>query len=70
MRTQFSLPKFIVLVFVLLLTVIYRTWMPAVIFVSYLLYGFFRPFLSRAMRREIEEEDEEASTQPASQREG
>ena len=62
-RTQFSLPKFIGLVFLLLLTSLYHTWMPAVLFVSYLLYGFFRPFLSRAMRREIEEEDEEATTQ-------
>jgi hypothetical protein len=30
--------------------------MPAVIFLSYLLYGFTRPFLSRRMQREIEEE--------------
>jgi CDP-diacylglycerol--serine O-phosphatidyltransferase len=60
LRTQFSLPKFIGLVFLLLLTAIYRTWMPAVLFVSYLLYGFLRPFMSRAMRREIEEEDDDA----------
>jgi CDP-diacylglycerol--serine O-phosphatidyltransferase len=60
LKTQFSLPKFVVLVFVLFLTTLYHTWMPAVLFVSYLLYGFFRPFLSRAMRREIEEEDEDA----------
>jgi CDP-diacylglycerol--serine O-phosphatidyltransferase len=59
LRTQFSLPKFLGVVFVLLLTVIYRTWMPAVIFVSYLLYGFLRPFISRAWRREIEEDEEE-----------
>ena len=59
LKTQFSLPKFVVLVFVLFLTTLYHTWMPAVLFVSYLLYGFFRPFLSRAMRREIEEEDED-----------
>ena len=61
LRTQFSMPKFLLFVFVLLLTLLYHTWMPAVLFVSYLLYGFFRPFLSRAMRREIEEEDEEAA---------
>jgi CDP-diacylglycerol--serine O-phosphatidyltransferase len=67
LRTQFSMPKFILLVFVLLLTVLYRTWMPAVLFVSYLLYGFFRPFLSRAMRREIEEEDDETPSHPGSQ---
>ena len=59
LRTQFSLTKFIGLVFLLLLTIIYSTWMPAVLFVSYLLYGFLRPFISRAWRREIEEEDED-----------
>ena len=33
--------------------------MPAVMFVSYLLYGFLRPFLSRAWRRELEEDEDE-----------
>lgn len=60
-RTQFSLPKFLGLVIVLGLVILYYEVMPAVLFVSYLLYGFLRPFLSRAMRREIEEEDEEDS---------
>jgi CDP-diacylglycerol--serine O-phosphatidyltransferase len=32
--------------------------MPALMFVAYLLYGFLRPFISRAWRREIEDEDE------------
>jgi len=64
-RTQFSLPKFLGVVVLLWLTIIYYTWMPAVMFVSYLLYGFLRPFISRAWRREIEEEeDEETSVQP------
>ncbi len=61
-RTQFSLPKFLALAIVLGLTILYYQWMLAVIFVSYLLYGFLRPFLSRAMRREIEEEDEAEDT--------
>jgi CDP-diacylglycerol--serine O-phosphatidyltransferase len=41
--------------------VTYYHWMPAVIFVSYLLYGFLRPFLSRKMKASIEEvpEDED-----------
>ena len=30
-------------------------------FVSYLLYGFLRPFISRAWRREIEEDDDDSS---------
>jgi CDP-diacylglycerol--serine O-phosphatidyltransferase len=65
-RTQFSLPKFIGAVAILLLTAIYYTWMPSVVFVSYLLYGFLRPFISRAWRREIEEdEDDEAQDPPA-----
>src|SRR5476651_957892 len=29
------------------------------VFTAYLLYGFVRPYISRAMRREIEEEDDE-----------
>jgi len=58
LRTQFSLPKFVCLVLLLFLTILYRTWMPALLFVSYLLYGFLRPFISRAWRREIEEEDD------------
>ena len=38
-------------------------WMPAVIFISYLLYGFLRPFLSRKMKQEIEDElDDEDET--------
>jgi CDP-diacylglycerol--serine O-phosphatidyltransferase len=58
-RTQFSLPKFLIAVALLSLNIFYLNWMPAVMFVSYLLYGFLRPFLSRAWRREIEEEEEE-----------
>jgi CDP-diacylglycerol--serine O-phosphatidyltransferase len=65
LRTQFSLPKFLGVVFLLFLTIIYRTWMPAVLFVSYLLYGFLRPFISRAWRREIEEEEDADDESPA-----
>ena len=57
-RTQFSLPKFMGAVLLLGLNIIYYEWMPALMFVGYLLYGFLRPFISRAWRREIEEEDE------------
>jgi CDP-diacylglycerol---serine O-phosphatidyltransferase len=58
-RTTRSLPKFLAIVFVLIFTVLYYQWMPAVIFIVYLLYGFLRPFLSRKMKQEIEDEDEE-----------
>jgi CDP-diacylglycerol--serine O-phosphatidyltransferase len=32
-------------------------WMPFVLFLTYLLYGFCRPSLSREMKRDIEDED-------------
>ncbi|MCE0522196.1 MAG: CDP-diacylglycerol--serine O-phosphatidyltransferase [Methylacidiphilales bacterium] len=63
-RTQFSLPKFLGAVALLLLNVIYYWWMPAVMFVAYLLYGFLRPFISRAWRREIEEDMDDEQAQP------
>ena len=64
-RTQFSLPKFLIAVALLSLNILYLNWMPAVMFVSYLLYGFLRPFLSRAWRREIEEDEEEEAAPAA-----
>ena len=65
-RTTRSLPKFIAIVVVLILTAQNYQWMPAVIFISYLLYGFLRPFLSRKMKQEIEEEidDEDDDGEP------
>ena len=62
-RTQFSFPKFLGVVVLLGLNIIYYEWMPAVMFVSYLLYGFLRPFLSRAWRHEIEEDEEDESVE-------
>lgn len=65
-RTQFSLPKFMGAVVLLGLNIIYYEWMPALMFVAYLLYGFLRPFISRAWRREIEDEEEApAAPEPA-----
>ena len=64
LRTTRSLPKFIAIVIVLLFTALYYEWMPAVIFISYLLYGFLRPFLSRKMKQEIEEEVDDEDTEP------
>jgi len=58
-RTKGSIPRFICIFLLLIFTVLNYAWMPAVIFISYLLYGFMRPFLSMKMRHEIEEEDEE-----------
>ena len=55
-RTQRSLPTFVVIIVLLILTALFFQWMPAVIFLAYLLYGFLRPWLSRSWRREIEQE--------------
>jgi CDP-diacylglycerol--serine O-phosphatidyltransferase len=68
-RTTKSIPRFIAIVFLVGFTVLNYYWMPAVIFMVYLLYGFLRPFLSRRMQREIEEEileedEEEPSSDP------
>jgi CDP-diacylglycerol--serine O-phosphatidyltransferase len=58
-RTQKSIPRFLVIVMLLLFTAWNYEWMPALLFIAYLIYGFLRPFLSREWRREIEEELED-----------
>ncbi len=58
-RTQKSLPRLLVFIVLILLTILYYRWMPAILFISYLLYGFFRPFVSKRLRKEIEEEDDD-----------
>ena len=61
-RTTRSLPRFLAISLIFLFTVLNYEWMPAVLFLSYLLYGLLRPWVSKRWRREIEEEiGEEAS---------
>ena len=55
-KTKRSIPRFLAIVAILTFTVMNYEWMPAVLFLAYLLYGFLRPWLSREWRREIEEE--------------
>ncbi len=55
-RTQKSLPALLTIIVLILLTAIFYQWMPAVIFLTYLMYGFLRPWLSRPWRRSIEQE--------------
>jgi CDP-diacylglycerol--serine O-phosphatidyltransferase len=55
-RTTRSLPRFLIISVILLFTVLNYEWMPAVLFLGYLLYGFVRPWVSKRWRREIEEE--------------
>lgn len=59
LRTKRSLPRFMAILLVAIFTVLFYEWMPFVLFLAYLLYGFFRPFLSRQMKQEIEEEEPE-----------
>lgn len=63
-RTKGSISFFIFIILLLIFTAVHYQWMPAVVFISYLLYGFLRPFLSLRMRREIEEEETEEGTEP------
>jgi CDP-diacylglycerol--serine O-phosphatidyltransferase len=71
-RTTRSVPKFLAIVVAAAMTVRYYQWMPAVIFLAYLLYGFLRPFLSRKMKESIEEEveDEENGGESSEERAG
>ena len=66
-RTTRSIPRFFFLIALLAVTVKFYQWMAAVIFLSYLLYGFLRPFLSPKRRRVIEEEigEEPEEDEPA-----
>ncbi len=65
-RTTRSIPKFIAIVTAISLTVMFYQWMPAVIFLVYLLYGFLRPFLSKRIKEGIEDEvdDEDEAESP------
>jgi CDP-diacylglycerol--serine O-phosphatidyltransferase len=55
-KTKKSIPRFLIIILLAVVTWLYYEWMPAVLFLSYLVYGFLRPWLSREWRREIEEE--------------
>ncbi len=61
-RTQKSIPRFVAIIVLLVFSALNYEWMPAVLFVAFLVYGFVRPFVSRAFRREIEDDDDLADT--------
>ena len=69
-RAKRSVLWVFVAVLVLLLTVKYYWFMPAVLFVSYLLYGLVRPWLSKRWRKEIEEDGGEDEEEPNSESTG
>lgn len=64
-RTRRSIPKFIAIIVVLIFTGMHYEWMPATLFIAYLLYGLARPLISQAWRREIESELGEDEETPA-----
>lgn len=67
-KTKKSIPRFLAIILILIITVMNYEWMPAVLFLAYLLYGVLRSWLSRDWRREIEEEiGEEPSEEAAEQ---
>jgi len=55
-RTTRSLPRFAAIILIMFFTALNYEWMPVVLFLIYLLYGFLRPWVSKRWRREIEEE--------------
>jgi CDP-diacylglycerol--serine O-phosphatidyltransferase len=63
-RSTRSLSRFVGILIVAVVTALNFEWMPFLLFLSYLLYGFFRPFLSREMKRDIEEEEDDESPTP------
>ncbi|MGY8687847.1 MAG: CDP-diacylglycerol--serine O-phosphatidyltransferase, partial [Verrucomicrobiales bacterium] len=54
-----SVPVVVVAILVVVFTVRYYEWMPAVVFTAYLVYGVVRPSISKRWRREIEELDDD-----------
>src|SRR5438128_729228 len=66
-KTKKSIPRFLIISVVLVITAMNYEWMPAVLFLAYLLYGVLRPWLSRDWRREIEEEIGEEPSEPTEQ---
>jgi len=64
-RTQRSIPAFLLVILLLACTAMNYKWMPALLFVAFLIYGFVRPFISKALRREIEDDAQEETDRPA-----
>jgi len=67
-RAKRSFPKMLIAVlvigaFIILWDKILHIILP-ILFTAYLLYGFIRPRISRKMRHEIEDEDEEDDATP------
>lgn len=64
-RSQRSIPRFLVIIVIIVFSAVNYQWMPALMFVLFLIYGFVRPFISKAWRREIEEDEGDSPDVPA-----
>ncbi|OJU98306.1 MAG: CDP-diacylglycerol--serine O-phosphatidyltransferase [Verrucomicrobia bacterium 61-8] len=64
-RSQRSIPRFLVIIVIIVFSAVNYQWMPALMFVLFLIYGFVRPFISKAWRREIEEDEGDSPDLPA-----
>ena len=56
-KTRRTMPWVVGAILVLVMTVMNWEWMPAILFIIYLIYGIARPWVSRRWRAEIEQDD-------------
>ena len=57
-RVQRSIPKLLLVCVLVAVVIIYYRYSLAVLFTGYLLYGFLRPYVSKAWRPELDEEED------------
>ena len=69
-RSQRSLPRFVLIIVILVVGAMFYQWVPAVLFISFLIYGFVRPFISKTLIHEIEDEEEDDSAEPPEAKHG
>lgn len=64
-KTRWPIRRLFLITLLIATIIIYYRFALAIVFTAYLLYGFFRPYISKALRKEIEEEDEEETGNPS-----
>jgi CDP-diacylglycerol--serine O-phosphatidyltransferase len=69
-KTRGSLSTIVLALVLIFVTIRFRYIMPVVLFSSYLIYGFIRPWISQRLRKEIEDFSEPAATAKPDEPEG
>ena len=69
-KTRGSLSTIVLALVLIFVTIRFRYIMPVVLFSSYLIYGFIRPWISQRLRKEIEDFSEPAATAKPEEPEG